>query len=385
MLVNFKVKNFGPYRDEASLSMTATKYTEHEENKMTCPSVEDGLLRSALIYGPNASGKSNLFTAISTLQNILKDSSVNGHYKPFMFNRRSSYEPTVFSIDLILDNVPYRYTLEYEDGCVLSESLYYSPNGRIGLVFTRGDEGYSFGRTVIKGQKTISEVTENHSPYLSVANMFKNKICMSVYEGIMNGITVIDEVRDIKTTVETIAHDDELKEDIMKSLKILDIDICSIECVEKENNTYDMCFGHTVEGVVFNVPIRLESEGIRGLVCILCPIISALKKGSVVMLDGLGSELRPEVSQWVLRQFSAENNPNRAQMIAISHDITLMDLKGLIRRDQIYFVQKDPVTGTSFLYGLSSINGVKKAGNLARRYLDGNYMAVPVISTESIM
>lgn len=104
-----------------------------------------------------------------------------------------------------------------------------------------------------------------------------------------------------------------------------------------------------------------------------------MENGKVLIFDDLGAHLHPMVTRWIVRQFSRDNNPHGAQLIAGTHDIGLMDTDELLRRDQIWFVNKNREDGASELYSLSDFSGVRKDTDVLRRYLDGRFDTVPSI------
>ncbi len=114
------------------------------------------------------------------------------------------------------------------------------------------------------------------------------------------------------------------------------------------------------------------------------PVIDALKNGSVLFLDKFGSYLHSEIGKWVIRQFRDPANPNHAQLVFNTHDQSLMDQE-LLRRDQIWFTQKDFDTGASELYCLSDFNGLRPGTDIRRCYAAGKYQALPYIPSEDVI
>ncbi len=118
---------------------------------------------------------------------------------------------------------------------------------------------------------------------------------------------------------------------------------------------------------------------------LMAPLIDALENGKVLVIDDLGAHMHPALTRWIVRQFSQYDNPNGAQLVANTHEVTLMDIEELLRRDQIWFVGKDRKNGSSDLCCLSDYEGVRKDTDVLRRYLDGRFRAIPLVKYRGVM
>lgn len=125
------------------------------------------------------------------------------------------------------------------------------------------------------------------------------------------------------------------------------------------------------------LPLNQESNGTKEMLSIMVPIANCLKRGGVVFIDEFGSNLHHELTRWILNLFNSELNRNRAQLIVNTHDLGLMDIDEVQRRDQIMFVNKSRSTGASELYRLTDFRGTTKKTNVLRNYLEGRYGATP--------
>ena len=128
-----------------------------------------------------------------------------------------------------------------------------------------------------------------------------------------------------------------------------------------------------------------ESVGTRYMFGIMGPLVDSLVNGKTLLIDEFGSHLHPLLARWIVEQFSKMNNSNNAQLVVITHDVGLIDTRDLIRRDQIFFTDKNREDGSSTLYCLSDFKGTRKDDQVLKAYLMGRYDAIPLISSRGIM
>ena len=132
-------------------------------------------------------------------------------------------------------------------------------------------------------------------------------------------------------------------------------------------------------------PIDIESSGTKAMFGLMGPLVDVLLNGKVLVIDEFGSNLHPLISRWIVGQFSNGPNPNHAQLIANTHDIGLMDTDALVRRDQVWFANKDRSNGTSDLYSLADFKDVRKIKSIGKAYLAGRFDAVPSIRARDVI
>ena len=137
------------------------------------------------------------------------------------------------------------------------------------------------------------------------------------------------------------------------------------------------------ENAVF--PIEIESSGTKAMFWMSGPLVDVLLNGGVLVVDEFGSDLHPLITRWIAGQFSNGSNPNHAQLIANTHEISLMDTDELVRRDQIWFVNKDRKYGNSDLYSLSDFKDVRKIKSIDKAYLAGRFDAIPSIRARDVI
>ncbi len=264
------------------------------------------------------------------------------------------------------------------------------------------------------GRKMISNITTPDRTYLAMASINGDPVCKKVRDAIIHDFIFIDANH--KTLVQeacTFATDNpKRKELLIKALMIADFGINDftysdrklvldnfkdqispslykrLQGMSSKLVHHDILLRHDFtdadeEGSVF--PIEIESEGTICMFGLLGPMIDALENGKILVIDDLGAHLHPALTRWIVKQFSKEYNPNGAQLIANTHEVGLMDIKELLRRDQIWFVNKDRANGAADLYCLSDFDGVRKDADIMRRYLDGRFDAIPTVRHRGVI
>ena len=419
MLIEFSIKNFGPFKDKAVFSMESTALDGNEGNLLNSP-LKDPLLGAAVIFGANASGKSYVLKAMDVLQ-IMVRAPMNPNitypwYQPFRASNETLSAPTELGIAFTVDDVRYDYSISFDKDHVVAESLYHSPKGRKGMVFSRKEQNFKFGRTAIRGLRSSSMLTSPTSSFLSVAAQYNNETCLAAHKGIVNDIKIIGGNLStmLNDVVEYINLNKGFKEHMMKALRIADLGICGISGTVKTRNAVElinqipqqviglmMATGNTevaetslflehdfknsdVDKGMLNFPFQIESNGTMQLFCLMGPIVDALEHGYTVMIDEFGTFIHSDIAKWIIRQFRNAANPNKAQLIVNTQDQSLLSLE-LLRRDQIWFTQKNIDTGASELYSLSDFNGVRADIDLQKSYSVDKFGAKPFVSNEDVM
>jgi AAA15 family ATPase/GTPase len=415
MLVDYSVTNYGPFRDEAVLSLQCTSASEHEENVLGKETIKEGLLNSVVVFGANASGKSFLIRAFADLKNLVRapapaNTSIVS-YNPFRLSPQTKGAPTVMKVRFISGGILYNYYVKYNATQILEESLEYYPKKQKVNVFHRNGDVYKFGSgKTSTGQKAISKMTNPNSTYLSVAAQFNNEICLEAHRWINSVIIIVGDMNAmLNETIEIMNRDQEMKKAVVDALTIADFGIddvngnVGVRNVSEMTDTLPpqliglmMMSGNTkvnerklsmrhhvstagVSEEDRTFPYYLESNGTMRMLCVIGPIINSLRSGSVVMMDEFGSFLHHDICKWIIGLFKLPENSNGAQLVINTHDQLLMDTTELFRRDQVYFTEKDPETGNSKLFALSDFR-TRKNSNAQKGYETGRFGAVPFIS-----
>ncbi len=414
MLIEFRVKNFKSFRDEHVFSLVASADKSLMDHTIEAKLLGSSrLVRSAVLYGANASGKSNLVAALGFVKNFVIASTERNRnteipVQPFRLDLASAQSPSEFEINFIFNKVRYQYSLSVDRHQVHYERLVAYPKGLPRVWFKRSAKPDSeefdwyFGPQ-LKGEKhRLVSVTRPDVLFLSVAAIFNHKQLSTVYKWFLNQLLVIDMNRsgDLleQITAERAKNNENFRKAIEFFLKPADlgvVDISSIEervLVEQEfpsdlpnklnphKKIFDVQLRHYNHAPAdFDISFSLEDEslGTRKLFSISSLWIEALMNGSSLIIDELDTSLHPILVRALINTFhSLKVNHQNAQLIFNTHDTTLLD-SSLFRRDQIWFVEKDN-TGASHLYPLLDFSP-RKDESLAKGYLQGRYGAVPFI------
>lgn len=368
MLIEMAVRNLGPFKDQCALSLRAASIDEHPGNVLESKCEDSGLLCSAFVIGPNASGKSVLLGSVATLRKAL-ETGVEGMCDPFAFGGEGS--PCEISAVFGKGFVPYAYTLSFDSQGVVSETLDQYATGRRSMVFSRVRDDYRFGKGLSKGRKTISDTVGSFSAYLPRAAEAGDQACMDV----------MSEISGIRTTgsehfPEDLLDDGELRKTVLRAMRLCDFGVSDIrrgeEGIEVE---YDF------EGERHAMPLGRCSKGTLRALQVLSAVCEGLMEGSAVILDDMDDGLHPRVVRWIAEQFSEDRNPNGAQLVASTNDLTVLDLKSLVRRDQVYFTSRNGRDGSCRMARLTDFNGVRKDTDLQKAYLSWKFDALPKISS----
>lgn len=399
MLIQFSVENYLSIKDKVVLSMLASKDNEHPAHL-----VVDGnnkYLKSTVIYGANASGKSNVLNAFWFMVNyVLTSHNQQLHKKieriPFKFDRETPVKPSSFEVIFTTNGIRYVYGFSVTDEEVVEEYLYYYPNGRQALIFERKNtKEYRF--TVdIEEQNTLKERTSANKLYLSVASNWSYSKVIPVLEWFAScQVITKDSVADAYGINTEQLRNDDYRAVIASMLKVADFGIHDLHVRENENtsslltllkgreeySTVDAV--HVVqdengENILYKLNMAEESEGTKSYFKLAGVIQNVLSNGTLLIADEIDAHLHPLLTKYLLSLFNnTELNTKGAQLIFTSHNTNLLDLD-ICRRDQIWFTEKDEQTSATDLYSLYDFS-VRKDAKVEKGYLIGRYGAVPLI------
>jgi len=407
MLLSFKAKNFRSIKDEIALNMQATAGNELKR-EATFENGNIALLRAAAIYGPNASGKSNLLKAMMVFKTMVLESLLRSNlpvdlpYEFFKLSTSTQNKPTCFEISFVLEEKVFTYGFEFNKVRIQAEWL---KKGNVTL-FKRDGQNIKPSRSFKDSSESLRKQTTEKVLFLSVLSSYNRDLSKKIVE-IISKIQVILEigttldytfgeflknpaiaaeikkfnieinpgVMDIKAT-ETLTTPAKLNmPDIIKpSFLKEDSPIAqrSMKFFRKIYGTQNKEVGIQDMDFMFE-----ESVGTRNAFAMSGPIIDSLEKGNILFIDELNASLHPILCQYLITIFnSKKSNPHNAQLVFTTHDITLLD-EQLLRRDQIYFTDKDKF-GATELFSLADISE-RKGVSFAKRYLEGRYRAIPYI------
>lgn len=431
MIIEFNIQNFRSFKEEVTLSLLAAPDNSLDNNLIKKETLKkDRLLRSAVLYGANASGKSNVVLAFDSLRNLVMEShkfqkGTEIDFSPFKLDKKCLSKPTKFEIAFIQNNIEYRYGVSFTDQKIIDEFLYYYPEGRKALIFKREDtNNYKF--TIDKKEQDfLSKKTLENVLYLSNSTQLNYKKTSEAFDWFKDSLKTIkatEHPKLIQKTIELFNKDEKLKEVLLKALIEADFGITDFSAniekfsiddlqipenvperirnrrrksfvLEQSDNKImlldiDIKTIHKVldeKGNELNIQFEFEeeSEGTKRLFSLIGPWIDALTNGHVLIVDELDTKLHHFLNIFLIKLFhNPTQNKSNAQLIFTTHNTNLLDLD-LFRRDQIWFTEKNPNAGSTDLYSLLEFSP-RKDKNIRKGYLAGRYGAIPFISDERV-
>ncbi|MDD1444447.1 ATP-binding protein, partial [Dolichospermum sp. ST_sed3] len=306
MIVEFRLKNFLSFKNEALFSMVASSDKLLDEHIIQSDKLK--LLSSAVIYGPNASGKTNILKAIERMKFLLIHSINFLPFQempivPFRLSE-TRQDQSLFEIIFIFEGIRYRYGFEASSKKVYKEWFFYAPKGKEAMLFERNLQEFSFG-THFKGVKEIEKMVRENALMLSVSAQFNNPISGKVIEYFYNRLNVISNIRDMERadfvnfTLESILGDEQYKQNAIEFLNKADIAIKDLQ-VEKRGSDYVVNTKHNkynqdgkVIGESYFDLFKEESDGTIKLFGLWAPIYDALLNGKVLIIDEPDTNLHP--------------------------------------------------------------------------------------------
>ena len=418
MLLEFSVGNFLSFRERKTLNLVASSINDYKEAN-TINSERHVVLKGAVIYGANASGKSNFVRAMSTMRRIVLLSFYQSSTKdlgvtPFLLNTETEQGPSYFEVLFEAQGIRYRYGFEVTNKEVIGEWLYESKKNVEKFLFLREKDGIEVAPSY-KEAENLESKTRDNALFLSVIDQFNGVIAKRIMNWFNNFITIsgLTHEKYELVTFEMLGKENTAKilgsfynqldlgfedlsvskekfnpkrisEDTPESLvKLLvkDLEGAFRFKIKTMHEKYDNN-NNKVGYVEFDMRSQ-ESAGTNKVFNISGPIFDVLQKGGVLAIDELDSSLHPLMTLAITRLFnSKKDNSKNAQLIFTTHDTNLFSY-GKYRRDQIYFVEKDKY-GASDLYSLVEYREedgkkVRKDRSFEKDYIQGRYGAVPYI------
>lgn len=412
MLIEFSVKNFRSIKERVTFSMVAAQEDESLPDNLTSQVLANGdrLLRSAVIYGANASGKSNVLLAFGFLVRfVLNEFGIEKGrgipVAPFKLDADSVISPSEFEVFFEYKGVEYQYGFSVDGYRVYEEFLYNYIDGDANLIFERKNtDEYHFGSDH-EEQTVLSKRTLENTAYLWSSVQWNNQSTADAYDWFREQVEIdIDYYKSEQLTAELMAKDHSFHEKVVEFLKSTDTGIQGIKLTHYPMSTKSMLFAlfenvstnsYSVEtirhvtdmhgkSVETLFELEEESEGTQRLFELLGPWFEVLDSGRVLLIDELESSLHPLLLERLTQLFlDPEINKHQAQLIFTTHNTNLLDTDK-IRRDQIWFTEKNPDTGGTDLY---SLNDFQKLSNedVEKGYLIGRYGAIPFFGGGSII
>ena len=407
MLIEFSVKNFMSIKDEITFSMIAGTGDENIENIINDKNTSEGYLKTAAIYGANASGKTNFIKALTAAILTVRKSNLRNinepliEMKPFKFDSKTINEPCEFKFIFIKNNIKYIYGFSADINRIYTEYLYQYLSAKPSLIFERRNTNeYKFTQSEQGKLEELSTKNTEKKLFLSTATAWNYEKTKDAYIWFSEDIDTYNDYFNVGGyAFDKFEKDEEgsLKRFTINLLKQADILIKDYNFEIKDINPNNMiAFNnikvqkevristfHEIEdenGNKENYELELQEEslGTQSLFFFSPILKDAFEKGKVIIVDEIDKSLHPLLVEFIINLFhNSEINKNNAQLIFNTHDTNLLSLDNF-RRDQIWFTEKDPKRGTTDLYPLDDFS-VRKTENVQKGYLNGRYGAIPFL------
>ncbi|PQQ47018.1 AAA family ATPase [Bacillus thuringiensis] len=413
MLLEFKVKNFLSIKEEVVLSMIPTADQTLKKNLIKSSDKEESLLRTASIYGANASGKTNILRALDFLRKlIINNTRVQKGEKlavtPFKLDEEYSNQPSEFEVHFIHDGIKYVYGLVVDSVKVHEEFLIYYPKGRKSVIFERFDVNeYDF--KVDRGEQILlSKRTLENRLYLSTSTEWNYERTAKALEWFQEKLRVWTDPDDFlpQKTIDLLEYE-EFKKLLINFMADADVGIRDLSInfedvtgesemsrileilreghgVKRKPSSFQKVSietfheGRDKDGNKVNVPFdfKEESRGTQKLFHLLGYWFEAMMTNKVLVIDELETSIHPILAEQLLKIFQLDLESS-AQLIFTTHNTNFLN-GDIFRRDQIWFTEKNPKEGCTVLYALSDMKP-RKQENFEKGYLAGRYGGVPIL------
>lgn len=412
MLIEFQLKNFKSFRSPATLNMVKTAGRELVDTHTFEPKVPStpDLLRSSAIYGPNASGKTNLVYALWAVKRLVTQSAQEGQkgdslpVTPFLMDVGSRKKPCEFEVIFVSEGVRYQYGFAVTEKRIMGEWLSTYPKGRPQRLITREydtrKKSDMWGSmTKLSGsRKLLQDATRANALFLSTAIQLNNELLRPAFDWFSKTLHVVSSRGPASLYSMELCKDQRKKRAVLDFLKASDINIDDIE-IEEESISLETFPDDMPDSLKKQLKMQLsmrpyslyrvhkhamqkfnwhdESEGTQKLFEFAGPILDTLRKGLVVVVDELDRHLHPALVGFLIQLFhDPEINSKNAQLILTTHATSTLG-REMFRRDQVWFCEKDANHATQ-LFPLSAYSP-RKNENFEYGYLSGRYGAFPYI------
>ena len=403
MILEIRLSNFYSIKDEIVLDLRASQSQSKKSKDLEINTFDwhdEKILKTIALYGANASGKSNIIKAIRfccamVIQSHMHNENSIFTFLPFKFEHYPE-KPSTFQIRFISSDIEYEYGFSLVKTKIITESLFYYPNGRRAKVFTRDEqikgekkEKYSFGNA-IKKPLDVAENTSDKTLFVSRASQMDRDLCKEIYN-FFNNRFILGYNGALTANVETFIKNN--RSLILKALQIADSDIIELKVEKKEVPVKSFSFTlpsattsvtdgqqemisiktyhKKSSGISFDFGLE-ESDGTKSLFFILITVLDIIKNNKILLIDEIESSLHTRIVEFIIKLFYASNS---AQLIFTTHNTNLLDL-AKIRKDQVYFVNKKSDASTD-VYSLYDYKDFRETMDVEKAYLQGRFDAVP--------
>jgi len=419
MLVEFRVANFRSIREEQCLSLVASGDSAHAESHCIDTKAHGAkrLLRSAVTYGANASGKSNLILALMTMQRLVLGSTrllepeFREQFTPFLLDAESRDQPTRFEVTLVVGHCRYQYGFSFDSHRIHGEWLLVYRLAKAQRWFEyhfnpeKGEadwEPFSVHfKGERKGQRELWKAsTGARSLFLTQAVQSNSLQLQPIFEWFAKSLIIFPAQAsfNLSSTYQRL-DDPQYKQWVLRLLNAADIHISDIRVEKRHFSQADsrhdslmtselsdpdgefpvVQFRHeSVGGYQQWFDARFESFGTLRLLGYATPLLDALEHGKLIVVDEFDTSLHPLLTRFILKIIhNSHFSKKGAQIWITTHDTSLLD-PYLLRRDQVWFVEKNKQQSTE-LYALLEFSPRKNEA-IERGYLQGRYGAIPFLN-----
>jgi hypothetical protein len=411
MLIGFRFQNFRSFLAEQSFSFSTSSDRTHESTHLikTGMKAVPRISKAAIVFGPNASGKTNLLIALATFRDLIlhssgySDSQFSERHTPFRFGP-SMTQATEFEIDVLLDRVRYRYAISYDSQRIRFERLLVYRTGKSQRWFerrfdeaTRKDAWAPFSPNFNGPREMWRKATRPKALFLTTAAQLNSEQLAPLLDWVEHRLEILlpGDMTDVNRIAMRI-QDETFKTRVLELLSAVDIHVDDVRFAEQDPSRADPAppagcgflrrgsahrsieFLHARGGLV---PMWLDSvfeaAGTQRLIGLFGPLLQAAENGKLLLIDEFDASLHPLVARFLIRLINDPRVSSKgAQLLLTSHNTTLMDLD-ILRRDEIWLVQLDDKHASNLLPLLRS--SPRKHELIAKNYLKGRYGAVPLI------
>jgi len=400
MIIEFSVENLLSFKEMLTLSMVASKKESLNPENTVKVSEKLTLLKSKVLFGANASGKSNLLKAMSFFSQIVNN-SVKDHLivsatskRQFALSTESDSKPIFFQIVFWYNEQIFRYGFEIFESKIHSEWLYGIFNDKEAYFFVREGKNITVNNKKFKGVKQFINLSQNENPifrdnslFLTSLSVMGNSFSEEIVKKLnLNSSFTIDEVDKNKNLSREILMGKSNKDELLNFLKVADFGIGEIKFQKNEKGEINVFtkrkkFNEKKEivGAVERELEHWESGGTQRFFSLIPYIESTFQYAVLFIIDEFEAKLHPLLTEKIINLFhSEESNPRHAQLIFATHNSTLLNSR-LFRRDQICFVEKNN-EGISTLKTLIEFKDTKFDKDFSQDYLEGKFGAIPFLN-----
>lgn len=405
MLIEFSITNFLSFKEKNTFSMVASSDNTLIDNIKEMEN--EKILKITALYGANASGKTNLFKILATVGSMLKHSNFLEPnlllpITPFKLDNKTINKPSEFEIKFLVDGIRYLYGFKADRKKVYEEYLTYYPKGRPVKIFLRKNiNTYSFNSS---DEKKLNDIKEKNTPnkfFIATATNWNYEKTKPAFDFLTDKLGVVMSQEQIANYSYNMYYNDKdkkLENFALSFLEKADFNIKGYKIIEEKMTEdklrtvpniiksfipvnapiYKVNTKHIINGTEFEFDISEESSGTQIIFSYIPVLKDVLDNGKVLIIDEFDKSLHPFIVKYIVEIFNdTKINKKGAQLIFNTHDTNLLDLE-LLRRDQIWFAEKNSKDGSSTIYPLDDFS-VRKTENIEKGYLLGRYGAIPFL------